>query len=180
MKGRVVAGILMAVVVLAPAQAAVLRSGTGQPDLSGWCPLPWHSMETTGVVALSGAGLELRAEPRPPPSAYELSLKLTRSRSLLFVLESPGPAGHAVFRLDSVELGRLRVPARGVWWVLVTDLPETGILRLELDRYVDSLLIRSVYYPCPPCPDDRCLQCGVIGALLGAASVLLLVWLMTR
>jgi len=161
----------LVLMVVAPlGHAATLKHGTGEPDLADWCAMDWLAGCTTGVVALSGTGLELHPTLSPPPSAYELSLKLIPYRSLLFLLEGRSAVGHVTFYLNGRVLDRIRAQG-GRWWVRIDDLPTTGILRLELDQYCESLVIRSINFPCRPCPRPSCLKEFLLGALLGAAVV---------
>lgn len=174
----------LAFAAAATGQVVDISTGTGEPNLAGWCALDWLAGCTTGVAVLSGSGLALYAGQTPPPSAFELNLKLIPYRSLLFVLDSPGAVGRISVQLDGVELRNIAVPIHGPWWVRLTDLPETGILRLELDKHCERLTIRSANFPCPPCPPGlECRDCRkdfILGALFGAVVGLLVCWFIVR
>jgi hypothetical protein len=175
--------VILTLAVCAGGQAVELSVGRGQPDLGGWCALDWLAGCTEGVAVLSGSGLVLYAG-QIPPSAFELSLKLIPYRSLLFVLESPSTIGRISVQLDGVEQRSIPIAIRGQWWVRLTDLPETGILRIEPDKYCEQLTIRSVNFPCPPCPPGlECQDCRrdlILGAVLGALLGALVCWLILR
>ncbi len=167
----------------ATGQVVGISTGAGEPNLAGWCALDWLAGCTTGVAVLSGSGLVLYAG-QIPPSAFELSLRLIPYRSLLFVLESPSAIGRISVQLDGVELRNIAIPTPGPWWIRLTDLPETGILRLELDRYCERLTIRSVNFPCPPCPPRlACRDCQrdlILGVVVGAVIGAFVCWFIVR
>ncbi len=180
MHSRTVLAVLAWVVLGWAGTAATFQVGTGRPNLDGWCALPWHATESSGLVGLTAAGLELRGDLYPPRSAFELSLKTVSADSLLFLFESPNTAGEIVFYLEDRVVQKIRPPQSGLWWIRARDLPPTGILRVELGAYVKSLLIRSVYLPCQKCPVPDCGRWAVLGALVGAGAVLLLLWISGR
>jgi len=180
MKATTIAGLLAVAFWGVIGLAVSVQVGTGTPDFREWSPLPWHGMESSGLAGLTEAGLELNADLRPPRSAFELSLKMTSSSTLLFLFESPSPAGEIVLRLDGVQIEKNRVPQAGPWWVKLSDLPRRGILRVELNPYVKKLVIKAVYYPARACPSCPWLEYVLLGALVGLGAVLGWLWLSGR
>jgi len=157
--------------------ATTLTTGQGKPDLAGWCRLDWNAGCTTGLTVLSGSGLTLIPSQSPPPSSYELSLKLIPGRSLLFVFESPSTTGRITFSVDGLAIRSLPPPTTGLWWARLSDLPDTGILRVELDRYCDEITIQSISHDClrrPPPP--TCWREFILGAIAGALAALVVCW----
>ena len=160
-----------------------IHKGLGPPDTRGWCPADWLIGCTSGTAALDSEGLHLLNLSVPPRSAYELELKLLPYRSLLFSFESEQGIGHVIISLDGVEVERVAIET-GSWWLRLDDLPPEGTLRVEVDDYCESLLIRSVYFPCrgegpvgPECK-DRFLEgllwgMGLTVALLLASYVVI-------
>ena len=129
------------------ASAFSIHKGLGPPDIQGWCPADWLIACTSGTAALDSEGLRLSNLLVPPRSAYELELKLLPYRSLLFSFESEQGVGHVIISLDGVEVERVAIET-GSWWLRLDNLPPEGILRVELEDFCESLLIRSVYFPC--------------------------------
>lgn len=146
--------------------------GTGPPDTHGWCPADWLLGCSSGTAALSHQGLFLKNLSVPPRAAYELELKLLPYKSLLFAFEGAG-VGNIVIYIDGVPLARIAV-GNGEWWIRLDDLPEEGLLRLELDEYCEALLLESVYFPCRGevlSPPD-CLDQFWQGVLIGTGITL--------
>lgn len=174
---RACLGILVVFWALSVA-AVTVRTGTGEPDLEGWCELGWGAGCVVGHAGFTDRGLLLSATQVPPVPAYELTLKLIPHRTLLFLLESPEPAGKIQVTLDGQLVTTMIVPAKGTWWLGVSDLIASGILRIELGPRCESLLIRGIYAPCRPCPPcPSCLPWLVIGLLAGAV---LMWWFVLR
>lgn len=168
-------GLALFVVLWAlPVAAVTVRTGTGRPGLEGWCELGWGAGCVVGHAGLTERGLLLSAAQVPPAPAYELTLRLIPHKTLLFVFESPEPAGKIRVLLDCQLVSTVIVPAKGEWWMEISDLPDSGILRIELGPCCEQLLIRGIYVPCEACPS--CLPWLVIGLLMGA----LLMWLVLR
>lgn len=160
-----------------PLCAVNIRTGTGRPSLEGWCELGWGAGCVVGHAGLTDQGLLLSAAQVPPNPAYELTLRLIPHKTLLFLFDSPEPSGKIRVYLDCNLVETVYVPSLGSWWMEISDLPRSGLLRIELGPCCDLLLIRGIYAPCtacPPCPS--CLPWLVGGALVGA----LLIWLVLR
>jgi hypothetical protein len=158
----------------APPAAVKVRTGTGKPSLEGWCELGWGGGCVIGQGNLTDKGLELRSLQDPPGTAYELNLKLIPHKTLLFLLESPELGGKIRIYLDCQLISTQIVPTSGPWWLELSDLPDSGMLRIELGPCCESLLIRGIYGKCVECPSPFPWLLG--GLLVGA----LLVWLALR
>lgn len=171
MKRLVWAAILFLAVGL-PAFAITVRSGTGTPE-DQWCPLGWWGSKGIGHGGLTEEGFLLSAAITPPVSAYELALKFVPYADLLFVLESPAPVGKINVYLDSRLLRTVEIPTKGRWWLRVSELPTSGVLRIELGPYCQELLIRSVNYLCQPAQPPDCRLWLILGLVVGA----FLMWL---
>ncbi|MEN3010601.1 MAG: hypothetical protein ABDI20_06475 [Candidatus Bipolaricaulaceae bacterium] len=165
---------LLVVLWALPAVAVTVRTGTGRPSLEGWCELGWGAGRAVGHGGLTDRGLLLSAAQVPPVPAYELTLRLIPHTTLLFVFESPEPAGKIRVSLDCQLVSTVSVPTKGTWWMEISDLPDAGILGIELGPCCEQLLIRGIYAPCEVCPS--CLPWLVVGLLAGA----LLMWLVLR
>lgn len=155
-------------------RATTVATGTGDPELAGWCLVDWNAGCTTDLAVLSGFSLTLVSSQSPPPGAFEISLKLIPGRSLAFLVESPSPVGRISFSIADVTIRTLSPPGAGAWWVRLSNLPDTGILRLELDKYCDEVTIRSLGFDCrvpPPAPSGRW------GLFAGGLAVGVLAWL---
>lgn len=170
---RVWLGVLVVLWAL-PVAAVTVRTGTGKPSLEGWCELGWGAACIVGHAGLTDRGLLLSAAQVPPYPALELTLRLIPHKTLLFVLESPEPAGKIKVSLDCNPVSTVIVPTQGTWWMEISDLPSSGVLRIELGPCCEQLLIRGIYAPCEVCPS--CLPWLVAGLLVGA----LLMWLVLR
>ncbi|MGY4707876.1 hypothetical protein ACVNPS_09045 [Candidatus Bipolaricaulota sp. J31] len=129
------------------ALAISVTKGLGPPDTLGWCPADWLLGCTSGIAALEPEGLLLSNLSVPPPSTYELELKLLPYRALLFSFEGKQAGGHVMISLNGVLIEKVGIE-EGEWWIRLEDLPQEGLLRLELDQYCESLLVRSIYFPC--------------------------------
>jgi len=158
----------------APPPAVKVRSGTGKPNLEGWCELGWGGGCVIGQGSLTDKGLELRFLQAPPGTAYELNLRLIPHKTLLFLLESPELGGKIRLYLDGQLVSTQVVPTSGPWWLELSELPDSGMLRIELGPCCEYLLIRGIYGKCEPCPSPFPWLLG--GLLVGA----LLVWLALR
>lgn len=158
-----------------PVSGVSIVTGVGPTIPDGlWAPLGWWGSKAIGNAGLTESGFLLSNAQVPPVPSYELALRLIPHKELLFLLESPAPVGKLNVYLDCTLIKVIDVPAGGTWWLLISDLPSSGILRIELGSYCDWLLIRSVNYLAPKCPDcPACWPWFGIGALVGA----LIVWL---
>lgn len=160
--------------------ATALDTGRGRPDLTSWCRLDWNAGCATGLTVLSESGLALLPGQGPPPSSYELSLKLIPSRSMMFLFESPSTIGKISFSVDGVLIHTMAPVATGSWWVRLSGLPDTGILRLSLDKYCEGVTIESISYKCQdPLPAD-CRGEFILGMVAGALLAFVICWLSVR
>lgn len=141
-----------------------IQKGLGPPDTQGWCPADWLLGCTSGTAALGPQGLFLSNLASPPRSAYELELKLLPYRSLLFNFRADRAVGHLLISLDGVVLERVKAEA-GDWWLRLDDVPKEGVLKVELDEYCETIVIRSVYFPCSRA--EPCMDRFMDGFLLG-------------
>lgn len=168
--------VLLLLCVAVPVYGVTVRIGTGRPE-GEWYPLGWWGSKAMGHAGLIGEGFLLSAAQVPPVPAYELMLKFVPCDELLFILESPAPAGKVNIYLDGNLIKAVEVPVKRTWWLLLSDLPSTGLLRIELGAYCDLLLIRSVNCPSPKCPEcPSCWPWFGIGLVIGA----LIMWFILR
>ncbi len=156
-----------------PVFGVSVRMGTGGAN-QDWCPLGWWGSKAIGNAGLTEEGFLLSTAQTPPVPAYEIALKLVPYKELLFMLRSPSPAGKINLYLNDKLVDTVDVPTIGNWWMLVSDLPDSGILRIELGAYCDQLLIQSVNYRCQTCPP--LWPWFILGAVCGA----LLTWVILR
>jgi len=165
---------LLCALLALPGFSLTVTTGTGPPNLQGWCQLDWRMGIIIGHGGVTDRGLLLSAAQMPPVPGYELNLKYVNKKELLIFFESPNPAGRVFFYLDDRVVNVQQVPIQGEWWVKLTDLPSSGSLRIELGPCTDEVLIRGIYYPCEVCPS--CLPWFIAGVVVGG----LLVWLVMR